>query len=233
VLVQYLVAQCIVMELRHTLDLPEQRCPARRWLQPDGFIRNRENSNFLSATTSFISDALSSANVTYWLLPGSGLIPSKSPSTQFRFTEWHRGTAIGVLQLEMMRVLLAVSSLDDTSRVKQRILAVETFFGLRLFPVGGFEDPRLDYKEPYVDIMFFTPERNRLVNFCCDCERIAISACTKKTCGCMVCAYDVDSIFPVNNIRVEGVKHRLPAPNDVASIELSANLRGVHPLFLQ
>jgi hypothetical protein len=233
VLVHYLVVRCIVMELHHTIDMPQQRCPVRRWVEPDGFNRYREHANVLSATISSISDSLSSANATYWLLPGSGLIQSNPSSTKFRFTEWHRGTTIGVLQTEMMRVLLAVSSLDDTSRIRHRILAVETFSGLRLFPVNGVADPRLDYKEPYVDIMFFTLERERLVNFCCDCERVTISACTKKTCGCMICAYDVNSIFPVGNIPVEGVQHPLPGPKDVASVKLSATLPGVHPLFLQ
>jgi hypothetical protein len=231
VLLHYLAFSSMALQLRHDPDMILQKCPLRRWSQLDGTITDHEQSTFLATTLSAVSDSFASANVTYMLLPGSGLIPSKTSPAKLRFTEWHRGTAVGVLQKDMMRVLLAISSLDDISSKKQRISAVETFSGLRLYPPDGTGDPRLDYKEPYVDVMFLTRINDKLINSCCDCDPIKISSCTKRTCGCKICAYDLDAIFPLSQVRIHSVMRPMPVPRDRSSVLLPEAIPGVDPLF--
>jgi hypothetical protein len=232
VLLHYLAFSTMALHLRHEPDMVLQRCPLRRWSKLDGTITEHEQSTFLATTLSAVSDSFASANVTYMLLPGSSLIPSKTSPAQLRFTEWHRGTAVGVLQKDMMRVLLAVSSLDDISSARQRISAVETFSGLRLFPADGTGDLRLDYKEPYVDVMFLTRNKNKLINSCCDCDPVKISSCTKRTCGCKICAYELDAIFPLSQVRIHSVMRPMPIPRDRSSVLLPQSIPGVDPLFV-
>lgn len=173
---------------------------------------------------SIIADALDSTNVTYWLLPGLGLLPPLSNSFDGRLNPWQEGVDLGVYQSDLMRLILAQSSLQAMG-----IVPVESYFGLRLFHIAGRSDERYDFRAPFVDVLYFREDKGHAVSFCCDCKPVAISACTKKTCGCLLCAARTDEMFPLAQIRIEGLQRSVSGPRNRDSMFLPTDLDGVHP----
>lgn len=177
-----------------------------------------------------IVDALDRSNVTYWLVPGLGLLPLHSQGegkAEGKLSPWQEGVDIGVFQEDLMRVVLAQTELQSTG-----IVQVESYFGLRLFSIYGREDDRYDFRSPFLDIVYFKEDSGHAVSYCCDCAPIAISACTKKTCGCLVCAMKLDEIFPLSSIVIKGVRRAVNSPRDKESLFLPRDMPGVHPAVL-
>lgn len=173
---------------------------------------------------STVADALDSTNATYWLLPGLGLLPPVSTSFDGRVNPWQEGVDLGVYQSDLMRVILAQSSLQAVG-----IVPVESYFGLRLFHVAGRGDERYDFRAPFVDVLYFHEDKGHAVSYCCDCMPVTISACTKKTCGCLLCAARTDEVFPLTKVRIEGLRRSVNGPRNRDSLLLPRDLDGVHP----
>lgn len=174
-----------------------------------------------------VTDALDDANVTHWLLPGIGLLPPKSDKRdggEGRLNPWQEGIDIGVYQDDLMQVILAQAELQPKG-----IVPVESYFGLRLFSIYGLEDDRYDFRTPFVDILYFKDDSGHSISFCCDCAPIKVSACTKKTCGCLVCATKLEEVFPLSSIRIDGMRRDVSCPRNKDTLFLPKDIPGVHP----
>lgn len=177
-----------------------------------------------------VAGALESQDVTYWLLPGLELLPPSrkdlAGSPFGRLSPWHEGVDIGVFHGDLMRVILIQTDLQPYG-----IMAVESYFGLRLFLANGVEDPRYDFRRPFIDIVYFKREGNNIVSHCCDCEPSVIGACSKKTCDCLVCVAPVDDIFPTMHITIERVNLKLRAPRLTEFLRMQDRSNSLHPML--
>lgn len=180
----------------------------------------------LTELVSVITDMLDYHKVTYWLMPGLGLLPATDDSGKVtgRLAPWREGIDFGVNQSDLMKVIVAQTALQPRG-----IVAVESYFGLRLFSLNGHRDERYDYNAPFVDLVYFQSRDSHVVSYCCDCEPIVASACTKKTCGCLICAASITDLFPLQNTRIEGIDRDLPAPATNSNLHLSPDIENVHP----
>lgn len=192
--------------------------------QPSGSQITSDKPPTLPELLATIVDALDDVNVTYWLLPGLGLLPPLSVSVDGRLNPWQEGVDLGVYQDDVMRVFLAQSSLQAVG-----IVAVESYYGLRLFPISGRGDDRYDFRTPFVDLLYFKEEKGHVLSYCCDCAPVRISACTKKTCGCLICAARMEEVFPLTNVRIDGVRRSITGPRNMDSLLLPRDIDGVHP----
>lgn len=182
-----------------------------------------ENPPALQVLLADVADALDNNKVTFWLQPGLGLLPPKNLSFDGRLTPYHHGVDLAAYQSQLMRIVLAQTDLQPYG-----IVVVESFFGLRLFPLGGYQDDRYDFRTPFVDIVYMNEDKSQVVSGCCDCGNVMLSACTKKTCGCEVCSIKREKLFPLRDIRIEGIRRVLPGPVDLEQLMLPQNLEGVH-----
>lgn len=177
-----------------------------------------------------VAGALEKQNVTYWLLPGLDLLPSSrnggAESPFGRLSPWHEGIDIGVFQGDLMRVILIQTELQPYG-----IMAVESYFGLRLFSSFSVEDPRYDFRRPFIDIVYFKREGRNIVSHCCDCEPSTIGACSKKTCNCLVCVAGVDDIFPTMYVTIERVNLKLRAPRLAEYLRMRDTSKSLHPVL--
>lgn len=170
-----------------------------------------------------IADALDAHRVTHWLNPGLGLLHSNNPSFDGKLTPWHHGIDLAVFQTDLMPVILAQTSLQSRG-----IVPIESYFGLRLFHISAQHDDRYDFATPFVDIVYMKRDANRTISYCCDCAPVKVSACTKKLCSCLACATDVKDLFPLVDVKVEGVRRPLAGPRDKELLMLSPDVDGVH-----
>lgn len=180
----------------------------------------------LQILLSHVTDALDKFQVQYWILPGLGLFPARDQREGAigRLNPWQTGVDIGVYQHDLMKVILAQTELQAHG-----ITVIESYFGLRLFPLSGHGYDRHDFRTPFIDIFYFKNESQEyLINGCCDCAPVVISGCTKKTCGCTVCRVRADDIFPLVPIQIEGVQRRVYAPHNFSSLFLPESLENVH-----
>lgn len=184
----------------------------------------------LQELLSDVADALDSNGVTFWLMPGTGLLPvtDETSTATGRLAPWREGVDLGVNQSDLMNIILAQTALQPRG-----IVTVESYYGLRLFPLSGHSDDRYDYNIPFVDLVYFQSRHDHFVNYCCDCEPIIAGVCTKKTCGCLVCAARHEELFPLNNIRIEGMLRGLPAPHCKEGLFLPTDIPEIHPELFQ
>lgn len=185
----------------------------------------------LPALLADVVDALDRANVTHWLRPGAGLLPrhADAPVTQLgRFAPWQEGVDLAVWQADVLALVEAQTELQDRG-----VAAVESYFGLRLFPMDGREDRRYDFRAPFVDVLYCKREGAFVISYCCDCRPVAISSCTKKTCGCLVCPEPDDTVFPLADVYIENVRRAVSASRDTQSLMLPTDVPGLHPMLLE
>lgn len=184
----------------------------------------------LTELISDIADMLDYHKVTFWLMPGLGLLPATDITGKAagRLAPWREGIDFGINQSHVMNVIVAQTALQPRG-----IVAVESYFGLRLFSIHGHSDERYDYNAPFVDLIYFQSHDNHIVSYCCDCEPIVASVCTKKTCGCLVCAAKKAELFPLQNIRIEGIGRNLPTPATTVGLHLSTDFKPIHPALLE
>lgn len=173
-----------------------------------------------------VADALELNGVLFWLMPATGLLPPDNDTAREigQLATWREGVDFGVDQAHMLQIIMAQTSLQAHG-----IVAVESYFGLRLFPLSGYHDDRYDYHVPFVDLVYFQMKPTHVASFCCDCAPIAFSACTKKTCSCLVCAYHNHWLFPLDHVRIKHVRRPLPAPRESESLLVPRDLPRVHP----
>lgn len=171
-----------------------------------------------------VADALEAHSVRFWLTPGTGLLPTREARCVGRLAEWREGVDIGVSESDVQAVIEAQTDLQVRG-----ILAVESHYGIRLYPITGFQDDRYDYRTPFIDILYFQQRNDHIMNSCCDCEPISFSACTKKTCGCLVCAMRNADLFPLQYVSIEAVRRKMPVPNAVHTVLLPRHVPGLHP----
>ncbi|CDF34831.1 unnamed protein product [Chondrus crispus] len=181
-----------------------------------------DNPPTLPELLATICDALDAVNVTHWLLPGLGLLPPRRAGFDGRFTPWQEGVDLGVFQRDLLHVILAQSSLQALG-----IVPVESYFGLRLFHIGGHGDARYDFRAPFVDLVYMRDEQGLVVSHCCDCAPVSISSCTKTTCGCMVCVAAGGETWPLRDVHVEGVRRSVRGPSEKGRLLLPRDLDGV------
>lgn len=179
-----------------------------------------------------IVDEFDKLNITHWLMPGTQLLPSKPIRTGLmasgKLSPWQEGIDLGVMSKDQIQVLLAQSRIQSYG-----ITTVESYFGMRFFSIYGKYDDRYDFRTPFVDVFFFDTDDDYIVNPCCDCGPVQISACTKKTCGCLLCASKARDIFPIVPIRIAGCQRSIAAPNNIELVFLSQHNKDVHPsLFM-
>lgn len=157
-----------------------------------------------------IADALDNQGVTFWLNPGLGLLPATDGSSRTfgRLSPWQDGIDLGVSHSDIMRIVLAQTSLQWRG-----IVAVESYFGLRLFHVNGSHDERYDYSVPFVDLVYFQIQDYQVVSQCCDCSPMVAGPCMKKSCNCIVCSAQYNDIFPLRHISIQDMPRKLPAPH--------------------
>lgn len=170
-----------------------------------------------------IADALDAHRVTYWLNPGLALLPPDNSSFHGKLTPWHHGIDLAIFETDLMSVILAQTSLQSHG-----IIPTESYFGLRLFHIAARRDDRYDFAVPFVDIVYMKRDANRAVSYCCSCGPVTVSACTKKLCSCLVCATEVHDLFPLVDVRVEGMRRTIPGPRNTDLLMLSRDVDGVH-----
>lgn len=173
-----------------------------------------------------VCDALDAHGVTYWLMPGAGLLPGR------RVAPWREGLDFAVNQSDVMRVLLAQSELLQP----RGVVAIESYFGLRLFPLSGYADDRYDFRTPFIDLMYFqqkpSSDPNHVVNYCCDCDPVSMGVCTKKACNCLVCALHIDRLFPLfYGFHIQGMRRPISVPKDHENLDmiLNSQVTDAHP----
>lgn len=178
-----------------------------------------------------IVDEFDKLNITHWLMPGTQLLPSKltraGSIAAGNLSPWQEGIDLGVMSKDQMQVLLAQSRIQSYG-----ITTVESYFGMRFFSIYGKNDDRYDFRTPFVDVFFFDTDDDYIVNPCCDCGPVQISACTKKTCGCLLCASKASDIFPIVPVRIAGCRRSIAAPNNIKLVFLSQHNKDVHPSLL-
>lgn len=178
----------------------------------------------LQALLADVADALDAHNVTYWLQPGLGLLPSTSPSHDGKLTPWLHGVDLAANHSHQMSILLAQTSLQPHG-----ILAVESYFGLRLYHASARLDQRYDFGTPFVDIVYTRQHHaGHTLSYCCDCAPVVVNACTKKTCACLVCATPAHHVFQLVQVRIEDVRRALPGPADLELLMLPRGMAAVH-----
>lgn len=186
---------------------------------------------------SAVIEALQSANVTYWILPSSGLMRTASSPPIYCFSPWLTGTSLGVFHDDVLLIALAVHALEAAPK-SWSLRYVETHGGMRLFAkstdaVETKQSQRYDYSEPYVDLTYFRHESGHITSKCCDCDGLVIGSCTKKTCGCVKCAYPEDKVLPLGSARISDVRGAVSFPAKLESLQSALNWDGVHPFFAQ
>lgn len=179
-----------------------------------------------------IVDEFDKLNITHWLMPGTQLLPLKPIRTgsmaSGKLSPWQEGIDLGVMSKDQMQVLLAQSRIQSYG-----ITTVESYFGMRFFSIYGKGDDRYDFRTPFVDVFFFDTDDDYIVNPCCDCGPVQISACTKKTCGCLLCASKASDIFPIIPVHIDECRRSIAAPNNINLVFLSQHNKDVHPsLFM-
>jgi hypothetical protein len=194
----------------------------------------------LTTLLSAISATLTSADITHFLHPGTGLSLQQPFLPVYILPAFTPGAALAVPDPHTPSLLLAIAALQDSGVNGHAILAVETFSGLRLFAEPPPADPSLpaddltlrDYTEPYVDILLYKCVDDSLICGCCSCRPVGtvLGACAKKTCGCEACTFEVASVLPAVRIALQDVGE-IYAPNDIALVVLGSKVSGLHPLF--
>lgn len=174
-----------------------------------------------------IATGLKKNNITFWMLPGAGLL-ADNDARHARFTQWHEGVDIGIYQNDLLQLVVVQAELQYKG-----IEAVESYFGLRLFASNGLGNDQYDFKEPFVDVKYFKDKGDHIVNHCCDCAPVSIGSCTKKMCECLVCAAYKTRLFPLQDVLIEGVGTSIPGPKDFTSLLLKSASQVVHPLVYE
>lgn len=182
----------------------------------------------LNQVLSIVTAALEDEHVMYWLLPGLQLLPPSIQTTskilKGKLSPHREGVHIAVPQKHIMSVALALSKMQQPL-----IKAVESHYGLRLFPESGHQKPLYDYCTPFVDIIYFKEQKDRYVSNCCDCKPVPTGPCSKKTCDCLVCVVHMHHLLPLTYINIEGVESALRAPRNVSELFLSNMTNLLHP----
>eukprot|EP00737_Agarophyton_chilense_P004447 gb/GEZJ01005608.1/.p1 GENE.gb/GEZJ01005608.1/~~gb/GEZJ01005608.1/.p1 ORF type:complete len:270 (-),score=32.72 gb/GEZJ01005608.1/:709-1518(-) len=182
-----------------------------------GTFKSRESlaesttSPTLSELLDVVVKAFERQEITYWFMPGLNILSDSRENGEGRVTgklsPSQEGVDLGVFQDDLMNVIQVQTQLQG-----QGIVAVESHFGLRIFSEMGYEDPRYDYRTPFVDVVYFKEEGEYVVSPCCDCEPSTIGVCSKKTCDCMACLAKSNDIFPLTVVKIEGISSALKAP---------------------
>ncbi|KAI0567056.1 hypothetical protein FGB62_4g331 [Gracilaria domingensis] len=191
-------------------------------------LRNSIAPLSLAELLEVVVKAFESDHITYWLLPGLNLLPPSNEDGDGRvigkLTPWHEGVDLGIFQDDLMKVIQVQTLLQS-----QGIIAVESYFGLRMFLESGYEDTRYDFRRPFIDVVYFREEEDHVVSHCCDCVPNSVGACSKKTCDCMVCLAKTDDVFPLATTQIEGVQCALKAPRRLETLMLRDTSNSVHP----
>lgn len=140
--------------------------------------------------------ALRSGGIRPWLVTGSELVSAEGTSDA-ALTHRHFRLALGVPHGTALRVARALS---DTS-----LFHTETRAGLRVF--ANAATGAKDYTTPYVDLVYYRRDGQLLMSPCCKCSAKPppIAACTKKTCGCLICVSPISAVYPLVPLRVDGL----------------------------
>lgn len=183
----------------------------------------------LHELASTVADALDDNSVTFWLMPNTGLLPPISQRATGSLAPWREGLDFGVNQTHLMKILIAQSYLQR----EFGIVAVESYFGIRLFQMSGYRDDRYDFNTPFIDLVYFQTRLNssvqHVVNYCCDCTGVVVGVCTKKTCGCLVCAIPLVDLLPLSYIYIDNIDMQLPILKSQAGIVIPNNIPNIHP----
>lgn len=184
----------------------------------------------LQSLVSNVADALDGQQVTFWLMPGLGLLPTTDGSlrTFGRLSPWQDGVDFGVNHSDVMRIILAQTSLQWRG-----IVAVESYFGLRLFHVNGSHDERYDYNVPFIDLVYFQIQEHQVISQCCDCAPIVAGMCTKKSCNCLNCSAKHSDVFPLRHLSIQDVPRTLPAPRSDYGLLLPTDTPDVHSALFE
>ncbi|KAA8496671.1 hypothetical protein FVE85_0400 [Porphyridium purpureum] len=184
-----------------------------------------------------ISRVLDSNAIEHWIYPGAALLEEKRADADFtnvRVSPFHEGLDLAVWSADVNRVMFAAPFLKA-----QGFSLVETNFGFRVFHEhSGMADERFDFKTPFVDLILVKrvsmyDGRKVIANYCKDCSRVIVGACTKSLCGCIVSAYDEEQVFPLRHVALHsdtfpgryntGKTAYLAAPNDLHLILVPQN----------
>ncbi len=171
-----------------------------------------------------VSRVMAASGVRVWVAPGAELMPVDLDTRRLRFTRFHRWLNLGVAHGSVLAVAEALS-LDP------ELLSVETHGGLRIFFGAGWDySAPENYREPYIEIMYYRDDGPLLANHCCACHpRVPpISACTKKTCACLTCVVLKGALEPLQALRIDDVA--ILGPQAIATLLINPDADDIHPL---
>lgn len=172
----------------------------------------------LPSLLSALSRALTLANATHFILPKPSLrrinsrmgLPLLYPPLSIPSST--RGIAMGTINTETSRVLLAIASITSASS-SYPISFAESHAGVRIFALPQNQaPPSADYAEPYVDLFPHRRAGALLVTSCCNCAPAAVSVCMKSMCACQACEWRAEDVLPVVPVSIAGVQGKVPAP---------------------
>lgn len=110
---------------------------------------------------------------------------------------------------------------------------VETYFGARIFPRDGVDEWGMEHKWPFVDVFYVrVVESNTakgekgtsVVSGCCDCGTMMVSSCTKKLCACKKCMWDYNEVYPVVDLKIDGVEGVVRAIRNTTKLYLAKDV---------
>lgn len=190
------------------------------WTVEDSESERKDLSRLIRA----IEVVLRKESITVWISPGASLLPSKRGKRVVKLTKYHRWLTFGIMHGDELGVIGALSR-------NSQLVAVETHGGLRVFFDSQSHTFKhtLNYREPYVDLIYFREDGRLLVSECCGCDPKPppIEACTKKMCRCRACVALKDTLYPLEAVRLGGTV--ILAPKHIESILVDFSWDDIHP----
>ena len=112
---------------------------------------------------------------------------------------------LGIQPRDLGSLLVLIPTLESLN-----LEFIENYFGARIYAKDGFAEKGLEERWPFVDVLYMRVVKDQngqkwVRNSCCDCEKIVVSGCTKRLCGCVRCQWKYEELYSGIEMRVEGV----------------------------
>lgn len=180
----------------------------------------RVSKGKLSMLLGAVSGTLNAHGVQHWVCEGAQLL--YLGGRRVALTPYHRHLTLCTIHGGQLNVAAALSA-------KTTLASVETHSGLRVYFDTDDDDSEMstDYGTPFVDIRYYRRDGLLLTSHCCACAAASVAACTKRLCACRACVALSTETFPLDAVRVSGI--RLYVPRHLDAVLLNTSAPDIHP----